>query len=278
LERKKPPRLIDTILPNRHREGRMAAMMQWRNLTGSRPYPVLFLLAAIAGVVPAGTAHSQTIDGFYVSLGGGYNIMGDQTITDVGTPFGRQPGGDVELDGGPVWMGSIGWGAGNGLRFEIESSYRANDLSKASAGALRNAEARGEERKIGVLINAIYDIDLARFDLPWLLPHIGVGFGYVWTEWDGVQAFNQQELVELSGTEGNTAFQGIVGLSAPLPSVPGLAVTADYRYLHLFGDRTYDGRVARSRFGAFPISTKVEDDTNHSFVVGLRYAFGPAWP
>ena len=247
----------------------MAAMMKWR---------ILCLLAVVAGAVSAETVHSQTIDGFYVSLGGGYNIMGDQTITDVGTPFGRQPGGDVELDGGPVWMGSIGWGTGNGLRFEIEGSYRGNDLSKASAGALRNAEARGEERKTGVLINAIYDIDLARFNLPWLLPHIGVGFGYVWTKWDGVQAFNQQELVELSGMEGNTAFQGIVGFSAPLPSVPGLAVTADYRYLHLFGDRTYDGRVARSRFGAFPISTKVEDDTNHSFVVGLRYAFGPAWP
>ena len=66
-----------------------------------------------------------------------------------------------------------------------------------------------------------------------------------------------------------TAYQAILGAAIPISSVPGLAVTAEYRFMGLAGDRTYTGG------GVTAVRT---DDYNHSVLFGIRYAFGAPAP
>ena len=66
--------------------------------------------------------------------------------------------------------------------------------------------------------------------------------------------------------------QGIIGAALPIAGAPGLALTADYRFMGLVGDRSYSGTT---NTGA-PVSFKMDHDLNHTVLVGLRYAFGAA--
>ena len=42
-------------------------------------------------------------------------------------------------------------------------------------------------------------------------------------------------------TQGNFAFQAIAGLSFPIPRVPGLSITAEYRFFGIPGSETFNG-------------------------------------
>ena len=69
---------------------------------------------------------------------------------------------------------------------------------------------------------------------PLFVPYIGAGAGYQW-------ASEHVTLGGISGSEtkGAFAYQAILGAGFPIPSVPGLAITAEYRFMGLAGDRDY---------------------------------------
>jgi outer membrane protein OmpA-like peptidoglycan-associated protein len=64
--------------------------------------------------------------------------------------------------------------------------------------------------------------------------------------------------------------------------VPGLAFTAEYRFLGTTGNRSYNGHaVAFNTAGqgfATPASVRLGESYNHSILLGLRYNFGQAPP
>ena len=93
---------------------------------------------------------------------------------------------------------------------------------------------------------------------PLFIPTIGVGVGYQWAP----LKLNAGG-VSTSSTAGAFAYQAILGAAIPIPNVPGLALTAEYRFFGLAGDRTYGG-------------DKLGNDFNHSILFGVRYAFGVA--
>ena len=76
------------------------------------------------------------------------------------------------------------------------------------------------------------------------------------------------------------AAQGIVGAAFPISSLPGLAITTEYRFMALTGTRTYNaGLTVESqqtlvRFGTFQLG----HDYNNTFLFGIRYNFGVAPP
>jgi OmpA-OmpF porin, OOP family len=87
-------------------------------------------------------------------------------------------------------------------------------------------------------------------------------------------------------TQGSFAAQAILGMSVPIPAVPGLAFTAEYRFMALTEDRSYNGTFA-TRGALAPIGIpagiygthiKASDDYNHSILLGIRYAFNAAPP
>ncbi len=197
-------------------------------------------------------AANAQVAGPYISLGGGLNIMQNEKIESLGgLPV---TGTNLELNLGAAGVLAGGFGFGNGLRAELEFDYRYNGLDKL-AGPGGSASLGGSEQKYGPMVNLVYDFTS---QTPLFVPYIGAGAGYQW-------ASEHVTLGGISGSEtkGAFAYQAILGAGFPIPSVPGLAITAEYRFMGLAGDRDYSG-------------IKLNNDYNHSIMLGIRYAFGAA--
>ena len=130
------------------------------------------LLAATVLAVPA-AAMAQPISGLYVGAGAGYNILQDEHLKSLPGP---NFGGKLRYNGGFVGLGSVGYGLGNGLRFELEGSYRDNKANKLSVNG-GSLHAGGEEQKAAVMVNALYDFAF----VPFVQPYLGAGVGYAST-------------------------------------------------------------------------------------------------
>ena len=169
-------------------------------------------------------------------------------------------------------MLSLGWGFGNGIRAEIEGSYRQNETSNYKYANTTVRGANGTATSYGAMLNVLYDIDLGGA-LGGLTPYVGIGGGYIWHDYSDVGSrVNAASNDFFNGTSGAFGGQAIVGLSLPISSVPGLALTAEYRYMmtagHNFDSNTIDGEKFKANADV--------DNVNHSLLVGLRYAFNAA--
>ena len=157
----------------------------------------------------------------------------------------------LSYDPGAVGVGSVGYGLGNGFRAELEGDYRYNPVS--------NSEGSRYEQKMGVFGNVLYDFNIGT---PIVTPYAGIGVGYMWAD--------------RGYTDGRTnsfAYQAIVGVATPLPFVPGLSATLEYRFLGQEGARTTQSSPATTFSGEYDSTTKYTDGYNHSVLIGLRYAF-----
>jgi len=117
----------------------------------------------------------------------------------------------------------------------------------------------------------LYDIDLGNM---WggITPYVGVGAGYIWHDYDKVGYSHAGFSETFSGSAGNFGGQAIVGLSLPISAVPGLALTAEYRFMATAGHKI---NLTYNVGGIEGLSTDV-DNFNHSLLIGLRYAFNAA--
>jgi len=85
-------------------------------------------------------AMAQPIEGIYVSLGGGLNLVDQYAQTYTFENF-QGNGPNVAAPGpfpvtskyGYAISGAIGYGLGKGIRLELEGSYRSNPLNASSA-------------------------------------------------------------------------------------------------------------------------------------------------
>src|SRR5690348_8464218 len=137
----------------------------------------VLLTASVLAAAPI-AANAQAVDGLYVGAGAGFNYRQDQKIDYFQPAFPGVTGpistfpthGKVRTDGGFVGLASIGYGLGNGLRFEIEGNYRQNEVSRVT-GTSWPTSSGGTIQTYGVMANALYD-----FDFGWpVVPYIGVG-------------------------------------------------------------------------------------------------------
>ncbi|MCK8787485.1 outer membrane beta-barrel protein, partial [Roseomonas sp. NAR14] len=256
------------------------------------------LLAATILSLPL-TAQAQPVTGLYVGAGVGANYREDSNSGYSG------PGSQVSLGSRRPTFGtslnqefnwgfagalSLGWGFGNGLRAEVEGNFRQNDVDKVTTrnGALIPHSGYG--RSYGVMANVLYDFNIPNWPV---VPYIGAGVGYVWTENKNVGGFLPGYPGPTSNptangvrfrsddTDSQFAYQAIGGLALPIPAVPGLAITAEYRYLASLNARI-DGNVRTVSGAAIPGNSgqgrlSVEN-MNHSIMLGVRYNFGVAPP
>jgi OOP family OmpA-OmpF porin len=243
------------------------------------------MIAAAAIVLPL-MAQAQPVNGLYLGLGLGLNSLQSTDITGTyqwgGRTF-KTDGENAEFSLGFGGVVSLGWGFGNGLRAEIEGSYRRNETDQytlhSAWGAPQN-NATGTAISYGPMVNLLYDFDL-RGRLGGLTPYLGVGVGYIWQKYDDVgytsggangARWTKSTYSSSSGDPGAFAGQVIAGLSFPISALPGLSVTAEYRFLgtagHNFNRNNIDGTDYRADVDV--------DNYNHSVFVGLRYAFNTA--
>ena len=218
-------------------------------------------------------AQAQSIQGLYIGGGIGGNYLQGTDI--AGSDFG---GTNSSVDFHWGWAGvlSLGWGFGNGLRAEIEGSYRQNEVSDISFAGIPGLTEKGNAKSWGAMANVLYDFNLGS-SLGGITPYIGGGLGYVWQEYDKVGIRIGGNTLDFNGDGGAFAYQAILGAAYPIDQVPGLAITAEYRFLGTVS-QSMSG-TGRSSVAGVADAGNVKfdvDNFNHSLLIGLRYAFNAA--
>ncbi|MCA3272040.1 MAG: OmpA family protein [Roseomonas sp.] len=239
--------------------------------------------ALIIGLGVAAPARAQFIEGPYVAGGLGMNYLDDakfrldSSLNQGMTALGQPNGGQLGFDFGGVGLLSLGWGFSNGIRLEIEGSYRSNEVDSANgaAGLASPGAHGGRQDSYGLMGNAL--VDLVRIGP--FLPYVGIGAGYLVTSFNDLNGRPGNGSLRLRGddTGGAFALQGIVGIGFAIDQVPGLTLTAEYRYLESLGPSIPVSYVNAS--GATVLSGKADTESrNQSFLLGLRYAFNAPRP
>ena len=231
-------------------------------------------------------ATAQSVSGPYISGSVGANFAGSLSSSNETTQIDTNPG--------PLGVAAVGWGFGNGLRAEIEGSYRSNGVAGISTrrgnGLLEPlTNTDGSPATEAVMANLVYDLPLPDFGLP-VHPYIGAGLGYGWLRFDnaggngraqfpapGNNTVSSPDAVSF-GSAGALAYQAIVGVSVPLSVLPGLDATLEYRF---FGMARADVPVSRIATGGNTVNGVVPSlETRNGFetrdnavLIGLRYAF-----
>lgn len=242
----------------------------------------VFLGAFILSAVPM-LAEAQPATGLYVGGAGGANFLQNERVdrATIGSTSIRS--GHYSFDPGIIGLGSVGYGFGNGFRVEVEGDYRHNGVSNAS-NVMGASSIHGREQKYGPMVNGLFDLDIG---MSWIFPYFGVGAGYQWTHLSEEIAGSGAEAFR-GGTDGRFAYQAIAGASFPLAPVPGLSLTAEYRFMGLAGDHDLGGYrlsgCASSCAAGSPatsnvrVAARLDHDFNHGLLIGLRYAFDTAPP
>jgi len=235
---------------------------------------------------------AQPVSGLYIGAKVGANFAGSFESSQNNTK--------ISTDVGPVGLASIGWSFGNGLRAEIEGSYRSNNISNIST--LRNngvfeslGNPSGTAVTYAAMANVLYDIPLHPFGLP-LQPYVGAGLGY------GRQNLNNAKGNGFSsfqypattvgpvptavsfGSAGAFAYQVMIGAAFPLKLLPGFAFTLEYRFFGMTNASVPVNRVntVGDRVNGVLAGSTAQNDfkmLDSAVLVGIRYDFGaPATP
>jgi OOP family OmpA-OmpF porin len=224
------------------------------------------LVAATMLAVPF-AANAQPVTGLYVGAGAGVNIMHDESAKVTAGAI--EHGAHLKTRVGPAVDLSLGYGLGNGLRAEVEGNYRNNNFGGSSG----TSNSGGLEQKFGAMFNVLYDFVGM---VPMVQPYVGIGAGYQWAKESNLHASGTGfTSAAKTDTEGKFAYQAILGAAMPIAGAPGLALTADYRFMGLVGDRDYSGTLTTGGVTR-PATFKLNDDYNHTFLIGFRYNFGQA--
>jgi OOP family OmpA-OmpF porin len=219
-------------------------------------------------------AMAQPISGLYVGAGAGLHAPINPNITPYGRGYGT---GLLELnqDFGFNSNLAIGYGIGNGFRFEIEGTFMRSGVNQLRGTPFPTAST-GTVRTWGVMANAVFDLDVGS---PWVYPYLGVGAGYQWTRLNPLTSVRPGGgfASATSAQDGEPAGQAIIGASFPIPNMPGLSITADYRFMDILGGAKYNGVVVNDGV-ASPSVLKLHNQFNNDVVVGVRYAFNTPAP
>lgn len=239
------------------------------------------LLAATLLAAPLAWSHgatAQPVSGLYVGLGAGGNILMDEKQH---LAYGAH-GPKLNFDLGEAGLGSVGWGFGNGFRVELEGNFRNNGLNKFTTPGFLNTTS-GEQQSYGAMVNLLFDLDVRS---RYIYPYVGVGAGWAHNHANGLSAAGSfaggTQAVEIGGDNDNFAYQGIFGLSFPIPWVVGLSGTLEYRFYGEPNPGAFTETVTTTAAGGTPVVTRskfdINRDLNHSVLIGLRYAFNVAPP
>jgi OmpA-OmpF porin, OOP family len=219
------------------------------------------LLAATVLALPMAAAQAQPVSGLYVGAGAGVNIRHDSESRGVSV---------VPDNPGFAGVGSIGWGFGNGLRVEFEGNYRYNEVAKLTVqGTPPVNAASGYIHTYGAMGNVLFDINI--FNSPTWMTYIGGGAGYVWNDWKDSRFTRGTTTYRIDDDDPRFAFQGIAGIAFNI--APGLALTAEYRFLGTLNPKIGIDRIAGPQRADVAAGFKPEN-YNHSALLGLRFNFG----
>jgi OmpA-OmpF porin, OOP family len=226
---------------------------------------------AAALFVTTDAAMAQPITGPYISGGAGLLLPENPTFTPLSPGFGS---GTKTYDENPGFQGmaAVGYGIGNGVRLEIEGDFNRAGIRKLDQTPFPSTSS-GSVRTYGVMGNALFDMDIGS---PYIFPYVGAGAGYQWTNLNGVTSVQSGGPFSFTTDSRSGAFavQAIGGASLPIPGVPGLSATVDYRFMDILGGEKFDGSSTLVAGGPIvPAEIKLHNQFNNTVMFGFRYAF-----
>jgi len=229
----------------------------------------LALAAATCLALPL-AAHAQPVTGPYVSIEGGTSILNPTNYSE--DSYGLT--GKLQYLNDFAGIGAIGYGFGNGFRVQIDGNYFRNTGHRFDFnefGFTAGLQQVGREDRYGGFVNGLYDFSVG---LP-IFPYVGAGVGYQYEDQKyslGAGGFDDE--YSYGGNKGSFAYDLIAGVGVPLDAVPGLSLTAEYR----FTSDVESVKYGFDTYGGEPLGTlghgtiKVGPQTSHTFLLGLRYA------
>ena len=207
------------------------------------------LRSGFVGLVAIGAAVALPLaanaeEGWYIGGAGGANFAqnSDNSTLGLDRSTDYKDGGIADVAAGRAFR--------NGLRLELDYSYRQNDVS-----SIQNTSASGGSSVNSVLANILYAFPTGG----WVTPYAGVGAGYGWMNYDDVGPIAGSAI---NDTGGGFAYQLIAGLEHRIDD--NLSANLSYRY---FAMPDVDFTTAS---GAGVSS----DYSSHAIMVGLRWTFG----
>ncbi len=247
-------------------------------------------LIASALAVAALPAAAQTTTGLYVGLGAG-GVMLTESINTRNPPaiFGQGNGHRFTFNTGANVLASIGYGLGNGVRLELEGTWRSSRIAGAQffqQGSFNGGvgSTGGSIQSYGFMANALYDVDLTVLgpNWRWIQPYFGAGLGLALTNVRDI-GFNLSPSLSTTATGSgrNLAWQIIAGAAFPLDNVlPGLSATVEYRYWQALPPnlrletRTIPTNAGEQPFLLTQFTRSFSPQVGgHNLNIGLRYAF-----
>ena len=177
----------------------------------------------------------------------------------------------------------------------MQGLYQSNSVNNISTRRINGnlsplGGVGGHLSSYSAMANIIYDLPSGRYTGS-LQPYVGAGAGYGWLNFNGVgglgdgvfhlpqnNTYTGQDLVRF-GTGHAFAYQAIAGVAYPISKVPGLKLTAEYRF---FGTARADVPVSRVATGGNLVNGAIPASSTHNGFVasdnivtlGLRYDFG----
>jgi opacity protein-like surface antigen len=200
-------------------------------------------LAAASFVALSGPASAQDNGQWYFGVGAGWSNPDGLSFSSV------------EPDEG--WVGAVRFGrcCDNGLRVEVEGSYRSNDIP----GGTGPTAVNGELTVTAIMLNVL--AQLSRQEDPVLAPYIGVGGGWAWANVDGVGGGTVPAPIVVDDSVSALAGQLMVGLAWRINSQAHLDL--GYRYFDMLSEEV------ETSYGDFE-----ESFSDHAIMLGFRWCFG----
>jgi len=210
------------------------------------------MLTAGALVLSIGAAQAaDATDGWYLSLGAGWNHAQDSDFKANGTKD------KVDYDEG--WLGdvAIGHAWGLNMRTELEGSYRHNNVEKITGTGASGSS--GDFHSWNAMVNEYYDF---HNNTPWT-PYLGAGIGAAFEDARRIgSAFAAND--SINGTDTQFAYQGIAGVDYWITPRSAWGLRYDY-----FG-------TTRGKFDtSSPAISKASGEyQNQALLVTYRWNFG----
>ncbi|HCM84338.1 MAG TPA: outer membrane beta-barrel protein [Alphaproteobacteria bacterium] len=160
----------------------------------------LLLTAAVLALTTGMASASGLDEGWYVGGGLGWNHAEDADFTNAAGVTNQ-----VDYNEGGVGNLAVGYSWMNGLRSELEGSYRTNGVDNISGtGAAGSA---GDFRSWNAMANLYYDF---KNSSKWV-PYIGAGVGASWQNADGIgNTFAAATSIDEKDVQ--FAYQGMAGV------------------------------------------------------------------
>ena len=215
-------------------------------------------------------AQAQPVTGPYVSLGAGTSIVPPYNNNLSGGTVTRgqltvSPGGKVLTRPAASVVGAVGYGFGgsdqwwSGFRAELSGDWIRNTLTKFDSNNGIQIHVSGIQNTYGFMANGYYDFNVG---LP-IYPYLGAGIGYQEVEYQH-NTFNNTTIGQ---SNGSFAYQVIAGLAYPIAPVPGLSLTAEYRFMQTTSNRS----SSRTFVNGVIVANKGGQISYNSVLLGLRY-------